>query len=43
MAWIFALGIIWLCLIHDGFRKLCFWLGGLGIVGIMIAVAAGLH
>lgn len=22
MIWIFALGIIWFCLIHDGFRRL---------------------
>lgn len=30
MVWIFALGIIWLSLIHEGFRKVVFWALGVG-------------
>jgi hypothetical protein len=40
MIWIFALGIIWLCVVHEGFRKVVFWIGGIGaglFVMVMIA------
>ena len=31
MAWLFALGIIWLCLIHEGF-----WLFALGLIWLCL-------
>lgn len=43
MAWIFALGIISLCVFHKMFRQIIFWLVGLGMLGIVIAVMAALH
>jgi hypothetical protein len=36
MVWLFALGIIWFCLISDGFRRLVFWLLGLLAVGAVV-------
>lgn len=41
MIWLFALGIIWFCLIHEGFRKVVFWIGGLSLgLGAMFTLAA---
>jgi uncharacterized membrane protein YeiB len=36
VVWIFALGIIALMVFHRGFRKVMFWLGGIG--GVIVAV-----
>jgi len=38
MIWIFALGIIFLAVVNEGFRKLVFWLLGIGtsIVALML-------
>jgi hypothetical protein len=37
MIWIFALGIIWFCLVHEGFRKLIYWLlGGAGFLLLVL-------
>jgi hypothetical protein len=33
MIWLFALGVIWLSVVHEGFRKVCFWIGGVAISG----------
>ena len=38
MIWLFALGIIWLAVVHEGFRKLLYWLLGLSGAGLAIAV-----
>ena len=37
MFWLFALGIIWLTLTHDGFRKFVFWTAG--VVAALFVVA----
>jgi len=29
MIWLFLLGIIWLAVYHEGFRKVVFWVGGI--------------
>jgi hypothetical protein len=42
MIWLFALGIIWLCLIHEGFRKLVFWIAGIS-VGIFVFSMMNFH
>lgn len=41
MMWIFALGIIGFCLVHKGFRKVVFWLSGLGVgvFGMIVLLA----
>jgi len=37
MVWLFALGIVWLCVAHKGFREVVFWIAGI-TAGICIAV-----
>jgi hypothetical protein len=39
MAWIFALGIIWLCVVHEGFRKLILWIGGITLTVVAVCLA----
>ena len=34
MIWIFALGVLGFAIYHPGFRKVCFWIGGVGLVGL---------
>jgi hypothetical protein len=36
MIWLFALGIIGFAIYHPGFRRLCFWIGGLVVCGVII-------
>lgn len=43
MIWLFALGIIGLCVFHKTFRQTVFWLAGIAALGVVIAVMAGLH
>jgi hypothetical protein len=43
MVWLFALGIIWLAIVHEGFRKLLLVIGGLGsgaIIAWVLYIAA---
>lgn len=40
MPWIFAIAVIWFSIVSSGFRKLVFWLMGLGAAVIVISVAA---
>ena len=45
MVWIFALGIIWLALVHEGFRKVVFWILGIAavaVIGIVASAAIGI-
>jgi hypothetical protein len=36
MIWLFVLGVLGFAIFHPGFRKVCFWIGGLSIAGIAI-------
>jgi hypothetical protein len=38
MIWIFALGIIYFCLVHEGFRKVVFWIAGIGATLFIIVM-----
>lgn len=38
MIWIFALGVLGFAIFHQGFRKVCFWIGGIAIAGILCIV-----
>jgi hypothetical protein len=40
MPWIFALGIIFFAIVFPGFRKVAYWLLGLGAGGIAIGLIA---
>lgn len=40
MIWLFALGIIWLMIVHDTFRKVMFWILGISAGLTAVAVAA---
>jgi hypothetical protein len=39
MIWLFALGIITLAVYHQGFRKVIYWILGLGAAGIAVSIA----
>lgn len=41
MIWLFTLGMISLCLIHKGFRKVVFWISGalIGTFGLIVVLA----
>lgn len=43
MAWIFALGILGFAIFHEGFRKVCFWIGGVIALGVFIAFGVATH
>jgi hypothetical protein len=41
MIWIFALGVLGFAIFHPGFRKVCFWMGGILIAGISVLALIG--
>ena len=42
MIWLFALGIIWTCLVHKGFRNIVLLLLGVASAVVLAALAVGL-
>jgi len=41
MVWIFALGVLYFMLIHEGFRRVMYWIGGISallFLGVFVAV-----
>lgn len=42
MVRLFALGIIWLAVVHEGFRKIVYWLLGIGAGLFTVAIGLSL-
>jgi hypothetical protein len=38
MIWIFALGVLGFAIYHPGFRKVCFWIGGISGIAVFAII-----